>query len=164
MASMVAKNDQDGLPSRYLVGPIVQRHEEHDELKEVVRKALDGSFNMGGWTVYCDELQLVTDQRMYGLRQNVDRILIAARDKGISFIGSYQSPSWTTPNAARQSTWMAVSYTRDRDTIDKLAANLGRPAAEVRGMIGGLDPFTWAFVGRDPNASIVVTKPPAMKK
>jgi len=62
------------------------------------------------------------------------------------------------------STWYAVSYTRDVDTIDKIAGNMGRPRAEMRGAIQGLDPYTWMFVGRDPNAPIVVTKPPEIKK
>ena len=164
LAAQVAKADEQGLPSRYLVGPIVRRHQDHDELRETIRQALDGAFNMGGWTVYVDELQLATDQRLMNLRTQADRLLIAARDKGLSFVSAYQSPSWVTPQAMRQATWCFVSYTRDRDAIDKLAAGLGRPAAEMRGAIAGLDPFTWIVIGRDPRSPVMVTKPPEMKK
>jgi len=164
LAKTVFDNDKNGLPSRYLVGPIVQRHQDHDTLREVCRQALDGSFNMGGWTCYVDEGQIACDPRMMNLKSNVDRLLISARDKGLSLVMSYQAPAWVTPHAGRMSTWMAVSYTRDVDTLDKLASNLGRSRAEVRGMIQGLDPYTWLFVGRDPRAPVVVTKPPPMKE
>jgi len=167
VAAMVQKNDaaNPSMPSRYLVGPIVRHHSERETLLKTMGETMDGAFNLGGFTVYCDELQLATDPRLSpGIRAKVDRLLVAARDRGVSFVSSYQAPSWVTPHAGRMSTWYAVSYTRDVDTIDKIAGNMGRPRAEMRGAIQGLDPFTWMFVGRDPNAPIVVTKPPEINK
>jgi len=125
----------------------------------VTRQALVGSFDMGGWTVYADELQILTDPRMMDLRKEADKILIAARDRGISFVSSYQAPSWVTPQAGKQSTWVAVSYTRDTDVVNRLAEILGRPKAEIRGALAGLDPFSWLFVGRNPREPYRVTIP-----
>ena len=156
---LVAKNNEDNLPSRFVVGPKVSRHEDHAKLRTVTKEALDGAFGMGGWTVYCDELQIATDPRMMNLRKEADRMLIAARDKGLSFVSSYQAPSWVTPHAGKMATWVAVSRTRDTDVVNRLAEILGRPKAEIRGAISGLERFSWMIVGRDPNEQIRVTIP-----
>src|ERR1035438_8529098 len=150
LAADVADNDEAGKPSRFIVGPRVQHRNDLPKLREVTRQALEGAFSMGGWTVFVDELQIASDQRMMNLRTQCDEILISARDKGLSFVSAYQSPTWVTPHAARMSTWVAVSYTRDVDVVGRLAEILGRPKAEIRGAIAGLDPFSWLIVGRNP--------------
>lgn len=158
LAARVRKNDEEGRPSRFVVGPRVRRHEDTGRLGEVIRDTLRGAYSMGGWTVYVDELQLATDPRLgINVRREVDQMLIAARDRGLSCWTSYQSPSWVTPHASRMATWIATSYTRDRDAIRALAGNLGRPMAEVAGMIAGLDPYAFAVVTRDPKAPVRVT-------
>lgn len=158
MTAKIRKNDEQGLPSRYVVGPKVRRHEDTEQLGDVIRDTLRGAYSMGGWTVYVDELQLATDPRLgINVRKEVDQMLIAARDRGLSCWTSYQSPSWVTPHASRMATWMAVSYTRDREAIRSLAGNLGRPVNEVAGMIAGLDPYAFAVVTRDPKAPVRVT-------
>lgn len=159
LSATVAKNDEDGKVSRFLVGPAIKHRDDVPKLREVTRQALVGAFNMGGWTVYADELQIMTDPRMMNLRRECDEILIAARDKGLSFVSSYQAPSWVTPHAAKMSTWVAVSYTRDTDVVNRLAEVLGRPKAEIRGALSALDPFSWLFVGRNPREPYRVTIP-----
>lgn len=156
---LVANNDEDGKPSRYIVGPRVHDADDLVTLRNVTKEAMDGAFNMGCWTVYADELQILTDNRMMNLRKEADRMLIAARDKGLSFVSSYQAPSWVTPHAAKMSTWCAVSYTRDTDVVNRLAEILGRPKPEIRGAIAGLDKYTWIMVGRDPREPLRVTLP-----
>jgi len=159
LAKMVVSNDEDGKPSRYVIGPRVLKHSDHTQLRDVTKMALDDAFTMGGWTVYADELQIMTDNRMMGLRKEADRMLIAARDKGLSFVSSYQAPSWVTPHAAKMSTWVFVSYTRDTDVVNRLAEILGRPKPEIRGAIAGLDRYSWMCVGRDPREPIRLTLP-----
>jgi hypothetical protein len=159
LANIVADNDEKGIPSRYVVGPIIQSKDDEPRLREVVRQALDGAFAMGGWTVYVDELQIATDPRFMNLRGEADRMLISARHKGLSFVSSYQAPSWVTPHAAKMSTWCAVSYTRDTDVVNRLAEILGRPKPEIRGALKGLDKYAWLLVGRDPREPVRVTIP-----
>lgn len=159
MDQIVQQNDEDNRPSRFLVGPRVQVRNDLRKLREATRAAMAGAFDMGGWTLYADELQILTDPRMMNLRAQADEILIAARDKRISFVSSYQAPSWVTPHAAKMSTWCAVSYTRDTDVVNRLAEVLGRPKPEIRGAIQGLDPFSWLIVGRDPRDPYRVTLP-----
>ena len=159
LAEQVASNDEDGLPSRFIVGPRVHTEADYERLTTVTDQAMKGAYEMGGWTVYADELQIMTDPRMMNLRARADKILIAARDKGLSFVSSYQAPSWVTPHAAKMSTWVAVSYTRDTDVVNRLAEVLGRPKAEIRGALTGLDKFSWLIVGRDPREPYRVTLP-----
>lgn len=163
LGAMVAKNDEEGRPSRYLVGGKVTRHEENESLRSTTKAAMDDAFSMGGWTLYADELGIISDPRLFNLRKEADRLLIAARDRGLSFVSSYQAPSWVTPQAARQSTWIAVSYTRDREVVDRLSEILGRPKPEIRGAIEGLDRFSWLIVGRNPREPIRVTIPDELK-
>ena len=158
MSQMIEKNEQDGKPSRYIVGGKARTLVEQDKLRDTLKAALDSAWSMGGWTVYADELQILTDRRMMNLQSECDRMLVA-RDRGVSFVSSYQAPAWVTPHASRQATWVAVSYTRDAAVVDRLAEILGRPKAEIRGALQGLDRFSWLVVGRDPREPYRVTIP-----
>jgi len=152
-------NDEHDLPTRFLIGGANRTAEEYENLVKTMKATLEDSWSMGGWTLYVDELQILTDPRMMNLRQQCDRLLIAARDRGISFVSSYQAPSWVTPQASRQASWVAVSYTQDDDVVSRLAEVLGRSKAEVRGAFKGLDRFAWVIVGRDPREPYRVTIP-----
>ena len=155
------KNDEHDLPTRFLIGGANRTEEEYQKLVSTMKSTLEDAWSMGGWTLYVDELQILTDHRMMNLRQQCDRLLIAARDRGISFVSSYQAPSWVTPQASRQASWVAVSYTQDDDVVGRLAEVLGRSKAEVRGAFKGLDRFAWVIVGRNPKEPYRVTIPDA---
>lgn len=159
MAKNVTLNDEEGKPSRYVVGNRARTESERQTLVENITGAIKDAYEMGGWTVYADELMILTDPRQFDLRTEVDRMLIAARDMGISFVSSYQAPTWVTPMAGKQATWVAVSYTRDTDVVNRLAEILGRPKAEIRGAIKGLERYSWIIVGRDPREPLRVTIP-----
>jgi len=159
MNKKLEADEEEGLPSRYIIGGMSRTEEEEETLKKTMRDTLTDAWSMGGWTCYADELQLLTDPRMMNLKQPVDRMLIAARDRGLSFVSSYQSPSWVSPQAARQASWVAVSYTRDDETVSRLAEILGRPKPEVRGVFKGLKKYSWVIVGRDPREPYRVTIP-----
>ena len=62
-------------------------------------------------------------------------------------------------HAAKQSTWVAVSYTRDTDVVNRLAEVLGRPKPEIRAALAGLDQYAWLIVGRNPREPYRVTIP-----
>lgn len=159
LARMVYDNDDNLQPSRYIAGPMIETKADEPRLRETIRQFLDCAFDMGDWTVYADELQLLTDPRMMNLRAEVDRILISARYKGLSFVSSYQAPSWVTPAASKMSTWVAVSCTRDTDVVNRLAEVLGRPKPEIRGALEGLEEYSWLLVGRNPREPVRVTLP-----
>jgi hypothetical protein len=161
MVSMLDKDDRDGRPSRYLVGPVVNRGEDLPKLRQAIAASLDGVFDMGGWTYYLDEAQVAADRRLMNLSGKVDKLLVAARSKGVSLVLSFQQPKWVTAAALTQPTWFAVSGTRDTDTVNRLAELMGRPKAEIRGAFNALGEvkYSWLVVGRDPQAPLIITKP-----
>lgn len=159
MSRKVSKNDNHGIASRYIIGPKVVKPEDFARVKSEVSKALNDSFTMGGWTVYSDEHQLLTDRRMMNLSKLADTHLIAARDKGITFVSSFQAPAWVTTSALRQSYWMAVSYTRDTDTVNTIAERMGRSKAVVRGWVKSIPDYHWIIIGRNPRSMPIITLP-----
>lgn len=165
MESFINKNEDDGQPSRFIVGPLVQRRDERPNLKRVIKETMDGAYGMGGWTVYVDELQIATDLRLMNLRAEAVDMLIAARFKKITFVSSFQGPAWVPSEAMRQPVWCAVSYTRDRDVVARLSEVMGRSRAEMQGAIDALgeEEFTWLIVGRNPREPLRVTRPPKVK-
>lgn len=150
---------REGIPQRFIVGPGATLSTDLAIQREVFYRALRGAFDDGGWTVYVDELQLMADRRMMNLAAEVERLLISARFKGLSVVTAYQRPANVPRSAADQATWVAVSYTRDRDVVDRVAEILGRPKPEIRGALNGLEPYSWIVVGRNPRLPIVVTRP-----
>lgn len=160
MDSHLADDEDRGQPSHYTVGPVVERTADFAALIEAQRAALDDAFSMGGWTVYVDELQLLADRRMHGLGAEIEKLLIAARNKGVSVVSSWQAPRWVPRAAADQATWMMVWHTRDTDVVARLGEMAGRPRAEMRGLLKALEPHCVVVFGRDPSQPVVVTRAP----
>lgn len=157
---MVARDEERGRPSRYVVGPVVHTTRDRATLKEVISRATDGLFDMGGWTAYYDELQVASDRRMMALEGQIAGLLVTARQpKRISVVGSFQAPSWVPTEATRQPTWFVTGYTRDRDVVERLAAVMGRDYHEVQGAMYGLEQHMFMVVDRDPDSPIILTKP-----
>ena len=163
MSKRLEKDEREGRPSRYLVGPIVQVGDDLPKLRQAISDCLDGAFDMGGFTVYMDEAQVAADRRLMNLSGKLDKLLVAARSKGVSLVLSFQQPKWVTAASLTQPTWFAVSQTRDTDTVNRLAELMGRPKAEIRGALKGLERYCWLIVGRDPRAPLIVTKPDLIK-
>jgi len=156
----VRKRIADGQPARLIVGPVVEKKEHLPKQKQVFEAALDGAFDEGGWTCYVDELQLMADRRMLGMTTSIERILIAARDRGVSMVTSFQRPANVPRAASDQSTWLAVWATRDVDVVNRLAEMVGRPKAEIRGAVGGLEKYSLLLFSRVPTDPIRVVRPP----
>ena len=160
MAKKVAKNEKDKKPSRYVVGPHVMRVADRPRRLATIKRALDGAFDMGGWTIYVDELQVATDRRMMALDAELAELLVSARQpKRITVATSFQAPSWVITEAVRQPVWFGVSQTRDEAVVQRLAEVMGKDWHELLGAMRGLDPHCFLVVNRDPYAPMIVTKP-----
>lgn len=149
-----------GEPARLIVGPLVASQKDIVKQKTVFAAALDGAFEEGGWSCYVDELQLMADRRMMGLTTSIERILIAARDRGVSMVTSFQRPANVPRSASDQASWLAVYYTRDFDVVKRIAEMAGRPSNEIRGAIAGLEKYSVLLFSRDPTEPIRVIRPP----
>lgn len=155
---------EKGEARRFIVGPVCRTIPERRQLARIFEEALEGAFADRGWTIYVDELQLFADKRFGNLSALIEEYLIAARDAGMSTVTAFQRPSNVPRAASEMATWIATAYTRDRDTVMRLSEMFGRPAAEVRGALRGLDPYTWLIVGRDPREPYRVTRPYAVRR
>lgn len=162
----VRKNDDDQKPSRFIVGKIVRTHEDKTAHRNLMARALHDAWEQGHWTTYIDELQLTCDRRFLNLSDVVEEFLIAARDKGLSVITSYQRPAHVPRAASDQASWFVVGYTRDTDVVNRLGEMAGRPGSEMRGAVKGLAsmPHSWLVFSRNPRDPLIITKPDRIRR
>ena len=156
----------EGRPFRAIIGPVVQTVEEEQRLRAHLAVTLREVFNQGGWTVAVDEFQILADKRLMGLGKDAERLLIAARDKGVSLIMLYQAPRWVPKAAQDQPKWSFIGLTRDRDVVARLSEILGRSRAEIQGAVDGLGsrPYSWLVARNNPRKPLIVTRPPRVTR
>lgn len=150
----------EGAPARFIVGFMTRSIPDRLRLIQLLRDTLEGVFEVGGFSVYVDEFQLLADRKMMNLAGLVEELLIAARDRAISVITSYQAPAWVPTAASRQATWIVLWPTRDIDVVKKCAAIIGRDWRMVWEAMLHLPVHHVLVAGRDPYAPLVITKAP----
>lgn len=158
---------RDGDPCRVIVGRPCNSDEQFEANAALLRQTLKGVWRQGSWACWADEGQLLADHRYGNAGNELEKMLIAARDRAISLVYTVQRPqigrSTPSANAAyTQSTWLFVARTRDTKVADRLAEIAGRPAPEMRGLIASLPKFWWACLGLDPHEPIRLVKPPKL--
>lgn len=153
---------EEGDGARLIVGDVVSSRADLPRLRATISRALDDAFDEGGWTLYIDELQIAADRRLMGLGGSIERLLIAARDRGVSVVTSYQRPANVPRSASEMSRWLFVWHTRDTDVVNRLAEMAGRPKPEVRGAMRALAELRYGCLvfAQDPALPIIVTRPP----
>lgn len=153
----------EGGAARYIVGMVVRTAADMADLVHLLGLVLDGVFEIGGFTVYVDEFQLLADRKMMNLAAKVEQLLIAARDKGISVVTSYQAPAWVPTAASRQATWLALWPTGDVDVVKRLANAVGRNWRILWSAMEALPDFHVLVVHKRPRTPLVVTSAPKRK-
>lgn len=152
-----------GYPARINLGHDIRQSADWERNRRLFTEAINGVFEMGRWTEYWDEAQLMTDRKMkYRLGTNSEEHLIAARDKGISVLNSFQAPAWVPSAMTRQASWIFAWRTRDEDVCDAIAKKAGRPKLYMRRVLGKLPKFHVVGMGRDPFEPMVLTKVPKL--
>lgn len=165
----VKEDLKDHRPVRIIVGGINNNDSQFAKLSALLNRAIKGIWAMGNWVCFCDEGQILTDTRYVGGGTGVERLLIAARDRGVSVVFATQRPSvgLRAPSsiaAMQQASWLVVTRTRDRKVHARLAELAGRPIEEMSKLITGLPKFTWAIFGLDPYQPIRLFSPPPLPK
>lgn len=150
----------EGAPARYIVGNRTRTAPDRATLRDVLKRTLDGVFEIGGFTVYVDEFQLLADRKMMGLGSEVETLLVAARDKGISVVTSYQAPAWVPTAASRQARWVALWPTEEENVIKILAASIGRSWRLLWEAMEALPDHHVLVVNRTPRSPMIVTSAP----
>lgn len=157
------RNDiADGKPARLIVGGASRNDAEQRQLRDLMRRAVAMVREQGGWTIYADEFQILSDLRMFGLGKPIEELLIAARSKGTSVVTAYQAPAWV-PKAATRQAWGAVVWpTRDRTMIKSVAESMGRELDILEPAIRALPPYHALVIPKSIHAPMVLVHPPAV--
>ena len=157
------KDIADGKPFQRIVGS-----EKRDKPSRIARRALhrailDAAMVEGSWTILAPDCAALTSRQFGNAWDEMVELLILARDAGTSIVTDFQRPAGVPREAAEMSTYLAIGYTRDKDTVSRLAEMMGRSAGEVRGAVRGLAdlPFGYLIVSRKPRDPIILTR---MKK
>ena len=116
----------EDLPARIIVGGPARTEVQDAANQDLMRRSFLYARESGGWTVYVDEFELISSQRMFHLGPQVERMLISARRDGTSVVTSFQAAAWVSKHATRQARYAVMWPTGDRDMIESVARAMGR--------------------------------------
>lgn len=150
----------EGKPARFRVGVPLRTGADWERLRQLFERTLNGVFECGGFTIYLDELQILTDPSMMRLRGPIDRLYVAARSKGVSAVSSYQAPAWVSPAASRQATWFVVFRTNNRDMLKKVADITGKDWHALEAAVQSMPEFHQLVISKKHDDPILVVSAP----
>jgi len=155
------KKLEEGEPVRVLIGGPKRDVESRVRRRALLRQVLESVMEEGRWTVLCPDLKALTHPKFGGAVDQIEELLILARDAGVSVVTDWQRPAGVPREAGDQARFLGIGYTRDEDVVARLAEMMGRSRAELRGAITALGalPFGWLIVSRSPRDPIILTKP-----
>ena len=149
-----------GKPARLIIGGAARTKEQWLANAELMRKAIEGVWEEGGWTIYVDEFQLLADRRMMGLDKEIERLLNAARTKGTSVLTAFQAPAWVPKGSTRQASFCVVWGTRDRDMVETVAKSMGRDWRSLKVMIDELPEYHVLVIPKKIREPLILTHAP----
>jgi len=158
----IHKRIDNGLDARVIVGGGSNSDAEDVALQKLMREAITYSRHSGGWTLYVDEFELLSSQRMFNEGPRIERMLITARRKKTSVVTTFQAPAWISQHATRQARRAVKWPTGDRNMIKKLAEAMGRDWRELGQAVDMLPPFHTLTLPRGARWPMVITSAPEL--
>jgi len=152
----------DGLDARVIVGGGSSSEAEDVALQKLMREAIVYSRHAGGWTLYVDEFELLSSQRMFNEGPAIERMLITARRKKTSVVTTFQAPAWISHHATRQARRAVKWPTGDVDMVKKLAQAMGRNWRDVGQAVDLLPEFHTLTIPRGKRHPMVITSAPEL--
>lgn len=157
----IHKRIDDGLPVRLIAGGGANTDADDLRNQQLMRDAITYVRQAGGWTLYVDEFELLSSQRMFRLGPLIERMLITARRAGTSVVTSYQAQAWVSNHATRQASHAVIWPTGSRPLIKNMAEAMGRDWRELGAAIDELPRYHTLTVPRGPRGGpLVITKAP----
>lgn len=158
----VHKLIDEGRPAKVIVGGGSSTDEEDVALERLMRESITYARHAGGWTLYVDEFELLSSQRMFNQGPRIERMLITARRRKTSVVTTFQAPAWISQHATRQSRRAVKWPTGDRDMVIKLSRAMGRDWREVAQAVDLLPPFHTLTIPRGKRHPMVMTSAPEL--
>jgi hypothetical protein len=152
----------DGQDARVIVGGGSNSDEEDVALQKLMREAIIYSRYSGGWTLYVDEFELLSSQRMFNEGPRIERMLITARRKRTSVVTSFQAPAWISQHATRQARRAVKWPTGDADMVIKLARAMGRNWRDVGSAVDQLPPYHTLTIPRGKFHPMIISSAPEL--
>lgn len=127
----IFKGIEEGKPARVVVGGASRTVQQDTHLQQLMADAITFCRHSGGWTLYVDEFELLSSQRMFRLGPAIERMLITARRDGTSVLTAFQAPAWVSRHATRQADWTVIWPSGDPDLLQTIARGMGRNWKDV---------------------------------
>lgn len=151
---------EHGLPVGLVAGFEAITDEEDAALRALMRDAVTWVRRTRGWTLYVDEFELLSSQRMFRLGPEVERMLITARRAGTSVVTSFQAAAWVSKHATRQAWYVTIWPTRDRAMIKAVAEGMGRDWRVISQAVDELPPYHTLTIPKQIRRPLIVTMAP----
>lgn len=152
-----------GRPARVIIGGGARTSEEDRALVELMGEAIEFCRHTTGWTLYVDETEILSSQRMFGLGPMLERMLVAARRDKTSVLTSFQAPAWVSKHCTRQAHSSVCWPIGDPDMIRTIASGMGRNWHEVAEAVDALPEFhTLTIPRRKTGGPYVIARAPEL--
>jgi hypothetical protein len=158
----IQRDLDEGRPVRLIVGGGARTDAEDVSLQKLMREAITYARHAGGWTLYVDEFELLSSQRMYNMGPLIERMLITARRAKSSIITAFQAAAWVSKHATRQATYCVLFKTRDRAMIKAVAESMGRDWKLLAIVVDQLPLYHVVIIPKDIRAPMVITRAPKL--
>lgn len=149
-----------GEPVGLIAGFEALTDEEDLKLHELMKDSVIWCRRTRGWTLYVDEFELLSSQRMFRLGPDIERMLITARRAGTSVVTSFQAAAWVSKHATRQASFTSLWPTRDRQMVKNVAEAMGRDWRTVAQVVDELPPFHTLTIPKQIRRPMIVTTAP----
>jgi hypothetical protein len=158
----IQKRIDSGLDAKVIVGGGARTDDEDVALRQLMRDAITYSRHSGGWTLYVDEFELLSSQRMMKLGDMIERMLITARRDRTSVVTTFQAPAWVSKHATRQAR-RAVLYPQSGAMVKSIAEEMGWDWRELGEALDSLPEWHTITIGRGRQAGpMVITSAPRL--
>ena len=153
----------EGRPVRIIVGGPARTERQDAANQDLMRRSFAYAREAGGWSVYVDEFELISSQRMFKLGPAVERMLISARRDGTSVVTSFQAAAWVSKHATRQARYAVVWPTGDRDMIMNIARSMGRDWRDLAAAVDELPAWHVCVIPRGKSGGpLICTSAPKL--
>lgn len=153
----------EGGDAKIIVGGPARTEAQDWANQDLMRRSFGYAREAGGWTVYVDEFELISSQRMFRLGPQVERMLISARRDGTSVITSFQAAAWVSKHATRQARFAIIWPTGDRDMIRNVAQSMGRDWRQLAAAVDELPAWHVCVIPRGKSGGpLVCTSAPEL--
>jgi hypothetical protein len=147
-------------PVGLVVGFESKSDDDDEAMRKLMRQAIDWTRRSRGWTLYVDEFELLSSQRMMRLGDSIERMLITARRAGTSVVTAFQNPAWVSKHAIRQAGFTTVWQTGNQQLVKSIAEATGRDWKVVAAAMDELPKWHSLTIPKDMRRPMLVTKAP----